>query len=137
MSDREVDLSKPLTLTDPLAAATDQRVDDDGTVTINVGTEHAGATVDVGVSRVGEDEIRTDGGQPTAGPGEFVFESNHEKGTLTGLMTATAIHSVLSVGLLKRYPKWGARYLLIQAVLAALAAVSYARGTVDSPEADQ
>lgn len=41
MTDRDIELSKPVTLTDPLAAATDQAVDDDGTVTIDVGDEYA------------------------------------------------------------------------------------------------
>jgi hypothetical protein len=61
-TDDEIDLSKPITLTDPLAAARSRTVADDGTVTIDVGTEYAGETVDVGVSRAGDDP-RPDGGE--------------------------------------------------------------------------
>jgi|AntDeeMinimDraft_6_1070357.scaffolds.fasta_scaffold08876_2 hypothetical protein len=63
--------------------------------------------------------------------GEMVFESGHEKGVLTGLMASAAFYSLLGVGLMKRYPKWGARYLLAQGVFAALASVVYARGRVE------
>lgn len=67
-TDRTVDLSQPIVLTDPVAAATDQTVADDGTVTIHVGEQHAGETVDVAASRVCEelvddDRLRADGGE--------------------------------------------------------------------------
>jgi len=66
-TDDALDLSKPLTLTDPLAAARSRTVDDDGTVTIDVGEQYAGETVDVGVSRAG-DAPRTDGGESLTHP---------------------------------------------------------------------
>jgi len=63
----DLDLSKPLTLTDPLAAARSRTVAEDGTVTIDVGKEYAGKIVDVGVSRAGNGP-RTDGGESLVHP---------------------------------------------------------------------
>jgi len=59
----DLDLSKPLTLTDPLAAARSRTVAEDGTVTIDVGKESESVFCSAACRRRHrEDELIADGG---------------------------------------------------------------------------
>lgn len=60
------------------------------------------------------------------------FESVEEKMLLFGAMTSTAVNSLVGAVLVKRYPKWGYRYMVLHGVFASMAAVAFHESDVNT-----
>jgi|GEM_PF-794676 hypothetical protein len=59
------------------------------------------------------------------------FESQDEKEKLISLTSSAALTSLIGAALMRRYPKWGYRYMVVNGVLAGLAALAYAMEDVE------
>lgn len=64
----------------------------------------------------------------------ITFKSEKEKETLTALVCSSALTSFMGAALVKRYPKWGYRYMLATGLIASLATIAFSLTEVDDSD---